>query len=147
MLSGLPQQGEGQAQIRAELERRLYVLLSYEERLLMAQQQENAELSGGTVQTSGAKPEKKKKRLHPAVSQCPRIKYTEEHAQSEEEEKRQCSICWVDYEVGETVLILPCLHWVHDACGEDWLQRKPQCPICQLDIIQSLRNCASYQDQ
>ena len=140
MLTSIPD-GEG-GQVRGELERRLMVLLSYEERLVMAQQQEEAGLATATT----PRPAEKKKTLHPAVAQCPRITYTEEHLTSEEEEKRQCSICWEDYAVGEKVLILPCLHWVHAACGEDWLLRKPQCPICQLDIVQSLRNCATYHD-
>lgn len=134
MLATVPENAEG-ALLKLELERRLMLLLSYEERLLSAQNGE-----GGRFEVE------KKPRLHPVIAQCPRIIYTAEHAKTEEEEKITCSICWVDYEVGQSVLILPCLHWVHATCGEEWLTRKAQCPICQIDVVQTMRNCASYND-
>eukprot|EP00744_Colponema_vietnamica_P005114 GILI01007523.1.p1 GENE.GILI01007523.1~~GILI01007523.1.p1 ORF type:complete len:208 (-),score=15.50 GILI01007523.1:165-788(-) len=134
MLSTVPDGAEGTA-LKLELERRLMLLLSYEERLLSAQ-------NGGQW-----KPEvDKKPRLHPVIAQCPRITYTAEHAKTDEEEKITCSICWVDYEVGQLVMILPCLHWVHASCGEEWLARKPQCPLCQIDVVQTMRSCQNYTD-
>ncbi|KAF7232460.1 hypothetical protein EG68_09844 [Paragonimus skrjabini miyazakii] len=50
------------------------------------------------------------------------------------EEKREklteCIICMCDYEVGEELRYLPCLHTYHRMCIDDWLMRSLNCPSC-----------------
>lgn len=51
----------------------------------------------------------------------------------------ECPLCIGEYEVGETVMRLPCLHGAHEECMSKWLQRSPQCPVCKLDVEESIR--------
>lgn len=49
-----------------------------------------------------------------------------------------CSICLMDYEVGEDVCWSrnpECIHAFHKECIVDWLMRNPQCPCCRRDYI------------
>ena len=43
----------------------------------------------------------------------------------------ECSICLEPYNVGETLTQLNCNHIYHLQCISDWLQRKPNCPLCR----------------
>ncbi|EKX48676.1 hypothetical protein GUITHDRAFT_45358, partial [Guillardia theta CCMP2712] len=45
-----------------------------------------------------------------------------------------CSICLVDYEVGDDVRMLPCLHAYHKACADEWLKCSHSCPVCKTNI-------------
>eukprot|EP01006_Ploeotia_vitrea_P062774 TRINITY_DN84380_c0_g1_i1.p1 TRINITY_DN84380_c0_g1~~TRINITY_DN84380_c0_g1_i1.p1 ORF type:complete len:697 (+),score=43.24 TRINITY_DN84380_c0_g1_i1:21-2111(+) len=42
-----------------------------------------------------------------------------------------CSICIVDFEVGDRCRLLPCDHPFHQACIDDWLERSNTCPNCR----------------
>ncbi|KAJ1373010.1 hypothetical protein KIN20_035329 [Parelaphostrongylus tenuis] len=42
----------------------------------------------------------------------------------------ECAICMVDFECGEKVRFLPCMHSFHEACVDDWLMRSFTCPSC-----------------
>ncbi|CAI4231273.1 unnamed protein product [Auanema sp. JU1783] len=43
----------------------------------------------------------------------------------------ECAICMVDFEVGEYVRYLPCMHFFHQECVDDWLlTRSFTCPTC-----------------
>lgn len=51
--------------------------------------------------------------------------------QSEEQEDRfepMCTICLLDFEAGEQVAKLPCLHIFHAECIQGWLAQHWQCP-------------------
>ncbi|KAJ9560462.1 hypothetical protein OSB04_005622 [Centaurea solstitialis] len=42
-----------------------------------------------------------------------------------------CSICLVDYKVGDVVRLLPeCGHFFHVKCIDTWLKANPTCPMC-----------------
>ena len=47
-----------------------------------------------------------------------------------EEEDRRCSICLGEAEVGEQVRVLACRHHFHRLCIDQWLLKKPTCPLC-----------------
>ncbi|WKX94230.1 hypothetical protein Q1695_011469 [Nippostrongylus brasiliensis] len=42
----------------------------------------------------------------------------------------ECAICMVDFEHGEKVRFLPCMHSFHQTCVDDWLMRSFTCPSC-----------------
>ncbi|XP_077123721.1 uncharacterized protein LOC143781053 [Ranitomeya variabilis] len=48
-----------------------------------------------------------------------------------EEEAESCTICIMDYEVGEEVVVLPCNHCYHPSCISTWLRSNPRCPLCR----------------
>jgi len=46
----------------------------------------------------------------------------------------QCCICLMDYEEGEQIVTLPCLHPFHQECAMRWLERSTKCPVCKHDV-------------
>ena len=42
----------------------------------------------------------------------------------------RCAICMMDYCVGEPIRLLPCMHYYHLHCIDDWLMRSLTCPTC-----------------
>ena len=46
----------------------------------------------------------------------------------------QCIVCLVEYEVGDEVRLLPCMHRFHNECISPWLARSPYCPMCKLSV-------------
>lgn len=51
----------------------------------------------------------------------------------------ECPLCLCEYEVGERVMRLPCLHGAHEDCLTQCLSKSTQCPICKLDVQESLK--------
>jgi hypothetical protein len=62
--------------------------------------------------------------------------------------RTQCQVCLGDYEGGEEVRALPCMHVFHAPCVESWLHIRIQCPTCCADIADLLADATdnhSYQ--
>lgn len=51
----------------------------------------------------------------------------------------ECRVCLCDYEPGEEIVRLPCMHYAHLQCMEAWLIRSPRCPICRTGVREVLR--------
>eukprot|EP00439_Symbiodinium_sp_Y106_P042117 s1080_g5.t1 len=49
----------------------------------------------------------------------------------------ECEICLVEYEDGDELIRLPCLHLFHVHCVTPWLQKSHCCPVCQLDVMEA----------
>uniref|UniRef100_A0A0X3NWA5 RING finger protein 11 n=1 Tax=Schistocephalus solidus TaxID=70667 RepID=A0A0X3NWA5_SCHSO len=49
---------------------------------------------------------------------------------SKREMLSECVICMCDYELGDELRCLPCMHTFHRACIDDWLMRSLTCPSC-----------------
>ncbi len=45
-----------------------------------------------------------------------------------------CLVCQCSYEDGETLRKLPCNHYYHVDCIDQWLQMKNTCPVCKRSI-------------
>jgi len=46
-----------------------------------------------------------------------------------------CAICLGNYELEETISVLPnCDHVYHDACVVEWIKRSGKCPLCRSNI-------------
>lgn len=50
-------------------------------------------------------------------------------------ESKNCMICFSDYEEGEEVTYLPCMHFFHSHCIKKWAKTKPTCPVDNMDIV------------
>ena len=54
--------------------------------------------------------------------------------EKKEGDNNNCIICLADFEIGDNVTSLPCLHVFHTDCIKNWLESKNHCPICKLEI-------------
>eukprot|EP00041_Stephanoeca_diplocostata_P025782 m.682817 g.682817 ORF g.682817 m.682817 type:complete len:193 (+) comp22823_c0_seq14:239-817(+) len=48
----------------------------------------------------------------------------------------ECSICMCDYDVGQELRFLPCMHVYHRACVDAWLLRVSRCPECDKSLLE-----------
>ena len=48
-----------------------------------------------------------------------------------DEPVKKCPICLEDMESGSEVRTLPCDHFYHAACVDNWLKQKSSCPVCR----------------
>eukprot|EP00118_Oscarella_pearsei_P002173 m.9739 g.9739 ORF g.9739 m.9739 type:complete len:65 (+) comp21600_c0_seq1:1134-1328(+) len=46
----------------------------------------------------------------------------------------RCAICMTDFEEGEDIRRLPCLHPYHVKCIDRWLKTNRICPVCRIRI-------------
>jgi hypothetical protein len=45
-----------------------------------------------------------------------------------------CRVCLEEYKEGGELGILPCKHFFHYNCIQEWGKRKPNCPYCDVEI-------------
>jgi E3 ubiquitin-protein ligase SDIR1 len=45
-----------------------------------------------------------------------------------------CTVCLADYEPGDHIRTLPCMHNYHTECIDPWLRDRGDCPICKLRL-------------
>lgn len=76
---------------------------------------------------------------YPQILALPTFQYQvrEHHAKTEELEEGSevnntvCTVCCDEFEAEEEVRALPCLHFYHRECIDQWLMYHRQCPICK----------------
>lgn len=54
---------------------------------------------------------------------------------SQQQPDHRCAVCFEDFQAGEELRILPCLHRYHQACVDPWLRQNRTCPICKHSIV------------
>ncbi|XP_016981881.1 E3 ubiquitin-protein ligase Iruka [Drosophila rhopaloa] len=64
------------------------------------------------------------------INEIPNVQISAE----EVDRKIQCSICWDDFKIDETVRKLPCSHLYHENCIVPWLNLHSTCPICRKSL-------------
>ncbi|XRB10301.1 RING-type domain-containing protein [Pseudoscourfieldia marina] len=69
-------------------------------------------------------------RIRRMIRSLPRYKYSMEST----DEVNMCSICLEEYETGDSMKVLPCMHKYHEACIDTWLDRDLACPICRAGL-------------
>jgi len=61
------------------------------------------------------------------IKQIPSVKIAKEQIET----KQQCSVCWEDFRLNESVRQLHCDHLFHDPCIVPWLELHSTCPVCR----------------
>jgi len=56
------------------------------------------------------------------------------HEGEKSEVEQTCSICLSDYEFGQVIKILPCMHKFHGQCIDMWLGEHNTCPVCKTKV-------------
>jgi hypothetical protein len=54
---------------------------------------------------------------------------TEKDCVGEDSNTPECSICMVEYDVGDQLARLECLCKFHRECISSWFERKQECPV------------------
>lgn len=73
--------------------------------------------------------------LHPHPHRLNMLTFvaTEKDCVSQEDgQVQECSICMVEYDVGDELVRLECLCKYHRACIVEWAERKAECPVHKL---------------
>lgn len=74
------------------------------------------------------------------MSLLPHEKWTFHYIRDEDggEGDSECRVCLTDYEQEEEIVRLPCMHYAHTQCMEQWLVREPRCPVCRTNVREAL---------
>lgn len=74
------------------------------------------------------------------MSLLPHEKWTFHYIRDEDggEGDSECRVCLTDYEQEEEIVRLPCMHYAHTQCMEQWLVRVPRCPVCRTNVRETL---------
>jgi len=46
-----------------------------------------------------------------------------------------CAICLCDFEAGDSLRTMPCLHMLHKDCVDRWLRQNASCPVCKHSVL------------
>ena len=62
------------------------------------------------------------------------------HYAHKDEKMQDCSICLVSFQESDQIVVFQCdlKHYFHAKCGFEWLQVKPQCPLCRTEFKESI---------
>lgn len=52
-----------------------------------------------------------------------------------DQDRYRCAVCLCEYEEGEELKILPCLHRFHAECVDTWLRNSATCPVCKYSAV------------
>jgi len=65
------------------------------------------------------------------------VKYSNEMNKNVDEESKKCPICLDQFEEGQDVRFLWCMHRFHKSCVDQWLGTHTNCPICKKDFSEA----------
>jgi len=68
-----------------------------------------------------------------ALDDLPVVTYDSEAFKNVDAESKRCPICFDDYEDGQELRYLWCLHRFHKNCVDQWLGNHTTCPVCKKD--------------
>merc|ERR1712014_232546 len=73
-------------------------------------------------------------RMAHLLSELPHEKYNKD----QHRDLIECELCLIDYEAGDELLRLPCMHLFHNDCVSPWIRKAHTCPVCQMDVYQAV---------
>ncbi|VVU95741.1 Ring finger domain [seawater metagenome] len=74
--------------------------------------------------------EKPKKKKQKSLRKYLKIKLTEEELLDQPE----CPICFEEFDKHSEVYLIPCCHFYHTHCLQDWFGKQNVCPHCRLEL-------------
>jgi hypothetical protein len=101
------------------------LLLQLEEQQQQQQQVVNEENHSGGGDSSSSSSSSQRYRIRTALMM---------HKQRGTNEDTDCAICCGAFEEGDAVSTLVCNHQYHQACIYKWVEVRPVCPLCKMDI-------------
>ncbi|CAJ0920111.1 unnamed protein product, partial [Mesorhabditis belari] len=100
-----------------------YVNQLYNENMLRSQRVAEEQAKGADTA---------RRRVQGLLEQIPADMFTQDMKDAE------CAICMVDFEPGDCIRYLPCMHCFHQQCVDDWLLRSFTCPSCLAPVDSTL---------
>jgi len=64
------------------------------------------------------------------VERLPSTTFTSKSIANLDPSYKECTICMEEYKDQDEIRFLPCMHFYHQDCIDDWLPRNMTCPIC-----------------
>jgi len=74
------------------------------------------------------------------LDSLPFVTYNKEMFKNVEAESKSCPICLEEFEDGNEVRFLWCIHRFHKNCVDQWLDKHTSCPICKKDYSEAEKN-------
>lgn len=71
------------------------------------------------------------------------VKYSQTRNKNLDEEARTCPICLEEFQEGEDLRFLWCMHRFHQKCVDSWLEKHTNCPICKKDFSEAEQDFSS----
>ena len=62
------------------------------------------------------------------------VKEIKQNVEDNDNNNKKCVICLCEFEIGDQVSALPCLHVFHTECIASWIKKHLQCPICKFEV-------------
>ena len=69
------------------------------------------------------------------IENLPQFTFEGSNEVKKPEDEEQCSICLMEFQNGEVIRTLPCIHNFHKDCINQWLKRQKYCPLCKGEIV------------
>ena len=63
-----------------------------------------------------------------------KVKEIKQNVEDNDNNNKKCVICLCEFEIGDQVSALPCLHVFHTECIASWIKKHLQCPICKFEV-------------
>lgn len=77
------------------------------------------------------------------ISSLPEVPIETKHCKKLDDGKLEfptCSVCIVDFALGDKGMFLPCGHTFHPDCIKPWLRDHNTCPVCRKELPSSHNN-------
>jgi len=71
------------------------------------------------------------------------VKYNKAQERNVDPEAKSCPICLDEFEDGQELRFLWCLHRFHKGCVDQWLEKHTNCPICKKEYSEAEHTYAS----
>lgn len=72
-----------------------------------------------------------------AIDKLPVSKFRDLEASGDLSVESSCPICLADFSQDDEIRILPCKHYYHKECSDQWLAVNSTCPTCRSSILET----------